>query len=83
MAQPDQTLVVTVSGPPDQLSAFAQLCLTIENLCAIGASRTVELDVDGDGSGALSFDFGDTDVSDVDPVETDDGSTVRVAGIGE
>lgn len=83
MSQDRQTLQLTVDGPPDQLSASAELSLTIERLCSVGASRTIECSVDGDGSGALRFDFGDTDVSDISPAEEDDSGTVRVAGIGE
>lgn len=38
---------VDVTGPPDQLARFAQLCRTIQALCQAGASRTVQVDVDG------------------------------------
>lgn len=82
MTQQMESVEVVVTGPPDQLAAFAEWCLTVQHLCSVGSSRTVEIDVDGDGSGALSFDFGDTDVSAIETRDTDDGSTVRTTGIG-
>lgn len=78
-----ETLVVTVTGPADQLSAFAAWCLTVEKLCGDGASRTVTTPVDGDGSGALRFDFGDTDVSQLTAVDATGADEVRTPGIGE
>lgn len=78
-----ESLQVTVTGPPEQLSAFAEWCLTVEKLCGDGASRTIECDVDGDGSGSLRFDFGDTDVSSITPADYDGSGTVRTTGIGE
>lgn len=82
MTADPQTVTVTVTGPPEQLAAFAELCLTVEYLCSVGSSRTVEVPVDGDGSGALRFDFGDTDVSDITPAEVGSADAVRVSGIG-
>lgn len=79
--QERQTLVVTVEGPEDQLAAFVELCETIGYLCAVGSSRAVQVSVDGDGAGSLSFDYGETDVSEIAPVDTED-DPIRVAGIG-
>lgn len=75
-------ITVSVVGPEDQLRSFVQLCKTIEWLGDVGASRTVIVDVDGDGSACLRFDFGALDHSAVDPIEDTDGDTVRVTGIG-
>ena len=82
LASEEQNLSVTVTGPPDQLGSFVQLCKTIQYLCAAGSSRTVMLDVDGDGSGHLRFDFGDLDHSGVEIPEITGDHRVRVAGIG-
>lgn len=49
-----------------QLAQFIGLCKIIEQLGAVGASRTIKLWVDGDGSARLRFDFGETDVSGVE-----------------
>ena len=71
-----------MSGPADQLAAFVQWCTTVQWLCSAGASRTVQIAVDGDGAGALRFDFGDLDVPAVD--ESQMGSdVVRIPGIGD
>lgn len=53
---------VTVSGPPDQVSAFLALCDTVDYLGSVGASRVIRVDADGDGALRLRFDFGDTEV---------------------
>jgi hypothetical protein len=76
-------ITVTATGPEDQLRSFVQLCKTIQWLCQAGASRTVVLPVDGDGSGHLAFDFGTLDHSAVKPAEVTGDDRVRVAGIGE
>jgi len=73
---------VTVTGPPDQLASFAQACKAIGYLCSVGSSRNVVVPVDGDGAGALRFDFGDTDVEGVE-VPEDDGNDMRIRGIGD
>ena len=75
------TAQLAVTGSDDQLASFLQLCKTIQWLCSAGASRTVQIDVDGDGSGALRFDFGDLDLPDVDESQMD-SDVVRVPGIG-
>jgi hypothetical protein len=72
--------VRVVSTNPDDLAAFIQLCKLIGQLCGVGASRDIRVAVDGDGSGALKFDFGDSDVSDVQVPDIDDE---LVIGIGE
>jgi hypothetical protein len=75
-------ITVNVVGPQDQLRAFVELCKTIQWLGDVGASRTVQVDVDGDGAACLRFDFGALDHSDVKPAPDTNGGTVRVAGIG-
>jgi hypothetical protein len=75
-------ITVTVTAPEDQLRSFTQLCKTIQWLCQAGASRTIVLPVDGDGSGHMTFDFGALDHSAVKPADVTDDDQVRVAGIG-
>lgn len=75
-------ITVTVTGPEDQLRSFVQLCKTVEWLCGAGASRTIVLPVDGDGSASLKFGFGSLDHSAVKPAEVTGEDRVRVAGIG-
>lgn len=82
MTDERESIHLTVTGPPDQLAAFAEWCLTVEKLCGDGASRTVETDVDGDGAASLVFDFGGTDVSALTPVEATGDAVVRTPGIG-
>jgi len=77
-----KSIILTVTGPPDQLGSFVQLCKTIEALCSLGASRTVKVAVDGDGSGNLRFDFGTLDHSGVAVAEITGDDAVRVSGIG-
>jgi len=77
-----KTISLTVTAPPDQLGSFVQLCKTIQALCTLGASRTVVVAVDGDGSGNMQFDFGDLDHSGVQLPEITGDDRVRVAGIG-
>jgi hypothetical protein len=75
-------ITVSVVGPEDQLRSFVQLCKTIEWCGDVGASRTVQVDVDGDGAACLKFDFGKLDHSAVEPAEDTNGDTIRVTGIG-
>jgi hypothetical protein len=75
-------ITVTVVAPEDQIRSFVQLCKTVQWLCDTGASRTVHLPVDGDGSGRMAFDFGNLDHSAVKPAEVTGDDKVRVAGIG-
>ena len=56
------------SHDESDLATFIQFCKTIQNCCAHGASRTLSLIVDGDGSASLKFDFGATDVTGVEPI---------------
>lgn len=79
--QDKKRLVVTVTGYPDQLSAFVKLCKTFDYLGAAGCSRTVQIPYDGDGRARLRFDFGSTDVSGVEAVKDTDSDIVRVPGI--
>lgn len=59
------------AGDDHDLSAFIQLCKTIQHLSSVGASRDIRVPVDGDGSASLRFDFGDTDVGDVEVPDID------------
>jgi 2'-5' RNA ligase len=72
--------VRVVSSNPDDLAAFVQLCKLIGQLCGVGASRDVRVAVDGDGSGALKFDFGDSDVSDVMVPNIDEDLVIGIGG---
>lgn len=78
----ERSVIITVSGPDDQLISFVKMAKTIEFLCVAGASRTIEIDVDGDGSGALRFDYGKTNVEGINPASIDD-DPIRLTGIGE
>lgn len=60
------------AGDDHDLSSFIQLCKTIQHLSSVGASRDIRVPVDGDGSASLRFDFGDTDVGDVEVPDIDD-----------
>jgi hypothetical protein len=76
-------ITVSVVGPEDQLRSFVELCKTIEWLGEVGASRTVKIDVDGDGAACLRFGFGALDHSAVEPApDTNGGDEIRVTGIG-
>lgn len=77
----DSHVVVTVTGPEDQLAAFVEACKAIETLGQVGASRDVIVPVDGDGAASLRFDYGETDVSEIEAPEID-GDDVRITGIG-
>lgn len=74
-------ITVTVTGEEDQLAAFAQLCLLMGNLGAVGASRTIQIEYDGDGNAGLQFDFGTTDVTGVETPDFDDDAQI-IIGIG-
>lgn len=73
---------VRVSGNEADLAAFLQLCKTVGALCSVGATRNILVAVDGDGSADLRFDFGETDVEDVEVPDFDNGDEI-VIGIGE
>lgn len=45
----------TVTGFEEELKEFYYLLRTIQTLCNIGASRNINIKVDGDGSANLSF----------------------------
>lgn len=79
-ARDRQSATITVTGPPDQLSSFASLCKTIENLCAVGASRTIKYSVDGDGSASLRFGLGALEHA--EGAEAEDDEYVHVPGLG-
>lgn len=63
-----------------ELAAFIQLCKTIQHLGGVGASRDIRVAVDGDGSGQMWFDFGNTDT---EQVAIPDIEEEIVIGIGE
>lgn len=46
---------IRVVGNHTELKEFVNLCKVIQRLGRCGASRTIKLDVDGDGSGRLAF----------------------------
>ena len=48
-------LNIEIIGEETEILEFAALCSKIEILGSIGASRTIPLDVDGDGSARLRF----------------------------
>lgn len=73
------TAELLVTGPEDQIAAFANLCRVLQHLCSVGSSRTVQIDVDGDGAGSLRFDLaplGEGDVIDLD------ADVIHCPGIG-
>lgn len=75
-------LGVDVTGPAEQVARFAQLCKTIQVLGEAGASRTVQVDVDGDGNASLRFAFEPPDVGEAVKPVSFDSDPVRVPGIG-
>lgn len=66
---------IKVTGREDHLTKFIQLCKTLKYLGSVGSTRTIKVWFDGDGAARLNFDYGDTDVSNVeipninDPIE--------------
>lgn len=48
-------VTISVIGQKPEVRAFLKMCQAIQYCGNIGASRTVKVDVDGDGSGRLSF----------------------------
>jgi hypothetical protein len=46
---------IRVEGSESELIEFLKLCSVIEYLGQVGASRTIRLGVDGDGSARLKF----------------------------
>ncbi len=79
----DARLDVTVVGSEENLAAFVQLCKTMDLLGRAGASRTIVVPYDGDGAARLRFDFGATDVTDVEgPAEADLDQDEIVVGFG-
>lgn len=84
MTQQLNQMEMTVTAPPEQLAAFAQMCKTIERLCLIGGSRTVQVHVDGDGSANMRFDFGGVDVEEIEfPSQPASEDIIRVPSIGD
>ena len=74
---------VVISGPEAQVQTFLRFCATVDKLCSWGASRTLVLAVDGDGAGALRFDFGGADV-DVPADKIHSGKDpLHMGGIGD
>lgn len=73
------TASLLVSGPEDQIAAFANFCRHLQMLSSVGASRTLQIDVDGDGAAALRFDL---EPLAADAVNLDD-SIIVLPGIGD
>lgn len=77
---------IKVSGNETDLGDFLLLCKKIEYLCRVGASRTIPVVIDGDGSADLQFDFGDIEVN-IDELklerELDSGENLENLYIGE
>jgi hypothetical protein len=73
------TAQLLVSGPEDQIAAFANMCRTIQYLCSVGSSRTVQIDVDGDGAGSLRFDL--EPLGEESPIDLD-ADVINCGGIG-
>ena len=75
---------IRVSGNKEDLKDFLLLCRKIEYLCSVGASRKLEVYIDGDGSANLRFDFGDVEVSlDTKKFEEQLDSKIEPIYIGE
>lgn len=64
-------IVIEAMGTDDDLTALVHVLKTIENLCSLGSSRRVEINVDGDGSAGLKFSFIGTDTSEVPAKDPD------------
>jgi hypothetical protein len=60
----DVTSTFTVSGPPAQVSLFRKMLAAVDLMCAASASRTIEIEVDGDGATQLEIHEGGARLSD-------------------
>lgn len=73
--------MIDVRGPKTQVGRFILLCRTIQYLCYAGATRTITIEVDGDGPANLAFvidpRFKDIQAGDIDT----DNDPVRLPGI--
>lgn len=63
-----------------QLQGFARLCKAIQWLGSAGCSRTVQIDIDGDGAARFRFE-GLPETGDLDMERLSDSDVVRVPGI--
>lgn len=70
--KPMNKIVIEAMGNDDDLAVLVHVLKTMENLCRQGASRRIEVIVDGDGSAALKFAFVQTDTSEIEPKSPDD-----------
>jgi hypothetical protein len=76
-----KSITITVSSAYYQdLSEFVCLLKTIQRCCSDGASRDFKLNVDGDGSADMKFDFGEIDTS---GIYAQDYDKPLIFGIGE
>ena len=48
-------MTFTVVGHDSELQEFVKLCALVQSFGTYGMSRTIKVDVDGDGSGRLQF----------------------------
>jgi hypothetical protein len=72
--QDNQTREYIVTGPEDQLDELEQMLWTIEHLSAVGASRSFEVAVDGDGAASIGVARKDgVDLCELDKSEREDG----------
>lgn len=71
-SKPMNKIVIEAMGNDDDLAVLVHVLKTMENLCRQGASRKIEVIVDGDGSAALKFAFVQTDTSEIEPKRPDD-----------
>lgn len=69
MSNQKQYIDIRVTGYTLELLEFLKVCKTIEYLGTIGSSKSIKVNVDGDGSGKLSFeilpDFNEIPLNDV------------------
>lgn len=72
-------VTLKVSGNPEHLAQFLQICKTLEYLGDVGATRTIKTWFDGDGGARLNFDSDDFDLKTIPALPAkDDGSDYSV-----
>lgn len=80
------SVAITVQGPRVQVYRFLALCRVIDRLCSWGSTRTVSIDVDGDGPGSVRLTYDTSWDEFVDPIVdkiNTDRDPVRVPGIND
>ena len=82
-SQKKETREYTIEGKPYQLNLLEEFMTTVEYCGRIGASRVLELFIDGDGSASLKFKRNDGEdlCEHPDKKNVLDADTVKLRGI--